>query len=339
VRGQRVRVYHGSVGRFQGQVRVTAQLTACPEGNHLWGGTESYDATDLNAAQEKIATWVLSASQGHLFITSAGGADGLAAEYQRRRTRADNQRGVELARKAWQNGRSSQVGVTLTNLHMQALYEGWSDSPSRTIEEMVDVASAVLADAPHWGPAQVSFGLSSLLAGDRERALEAMKRAVEMQGADFPMQHAYWGLALGITDRPEEAIAAIDEAVRRSPDDAQRFAWETYRAGAHFAAGRYEEARDAAQFALSFNTNDFGNTRANASQTLAASLAQLGELKEARSALEQAVRLRPALTLDIAGRWYAASSTEHRERLLEGLRLAGLGEDGLVEVSAVASDE
>ena len=72
---------------------------------------------------------------------------------------------------------------------------------------------------------------------------------------------------------------------------------------------------------------------------LAASLAQLGELKEARSALEQAVRLRPALTLEVAGVWYAASSAEHRERFLEGLRLAGLGEDGLVEVGAVAGDE
>ena len=70
VRGRRVQVYHGSVGRFQSQVRVNAQLTACPEGNRLWGGTESYDATDLNAAQEKIARWVLSTSQGHLLLTS-----------------------------------------------------------------------------------------------------------------------------------------------------------------------------------------------------------------------------------------------------------------------------
>ena len=103
-----MRVYHGSVGRFQSQVRVTAQLTACPEGNRLWGGTESYDATDLNAAQEKIARWVLSTSQGHLFLTSPAIP---CEEYLRRRTPADNKRGLELAREAWRNGRSSQVGV------------------------------------------------------------------------------------------------------------------------------------------------------------------------------------------------------------------------------------
>ena len=99
---------------------------------------------------------------------------------------------------------------------------------------------------------------------------------------------------------------------------------------AHFAAGRYPEARDACQFALSFNTNDSTNVRATTYLRLAASLAHLGELKEARSALEQAVRLRPALTLEVAGVWYAASSAEHRERYLEGLRLAGLGPNGLV---------
>ena len=111
------------------------------------------------------------------------------------------------------------------------------------------------------------------------------------------------GLTLALTERPEEAIAAIDEAVRLSPDDPERFRWEHYRAVAHFAAGRYQEARDAEQFALSFNANDSFNTRACAYQMLAASLAHLGELKEARSALEQAVRLRPALTLEVAGVW------------------------------------
>jgi hypothetical protein len=51
------------------------------------------------------------------------------------------------------------------------------------------------------------------------------------------------------------------------------------------------------------------------------------------------VRLPPALTLEIAGGWHAASSAEHRERRLEGLRLAGLGEDGLVEVSALPGEK
>jgi tetratricopeptide (TPR) repeat protein len=303
----------------------------------LWGDTESHDAADLNAAQEEIARWILSTSQGHLWLTSPIAS--LAAEYERRRTPADNQRGLELAREAWRNGRTSGDGTTLINLLTQSLLEGWADSPSRTIEEMVDVASAVLADAPQWGRAHVWFGLACLVSGDRERALEALERSVDIQGADFPGTHATLGAALALTDRPDEGIAEIDEAVRLSPDDAQRFVWEQYRAVAHFAAGRYQEARDASLFALSFNTNDSSNTRAGAYQQLAASLAHLGELKEARSALEEAVRLRPALTLEVAGVLYAASSAEHRERFLEGLRLAGLGEDGLVEVVPGARDE
>jgi tetratricopeptide (TPR) repeat protein len=318
---------------------VNAQLTACPEGNRLWGGTESYDATDLNAAQDNIARWVLSTSQGYLFLTSPGGTDSLAEEYRQRRTPADNQRGVELAREAWRNGRTSNRGATLINLHLQALVEGWADPPSRTIEELVDVASEVLANAPQWGDAHLYFGFVSLYSGDRERALDELERGVELQSADFPVVHAELGLVLALTERPDEAITAIDKAVHINPDAPGRFAWETYRATAYFAAGRYQEARDASQFALSFNTNDWANNRAFAYQMLAASLAQLGETKEARSALEQALRLRPALTLGVAAVPYAASTAEHRELYLEGLRLAGLGENGLVEVTAVADDE
>ena len=200
---------------------MNAQLTACPEGNRLWGDTESYDAADLNAAQEKIARWILSTSQGHLWLTSP--TDSLAAEYFRRRTPADNQRGLELAREAWRNGRTSSGGTTLINLLIQSLIEGWADPPSRTIEELVDVASALLADAPQGGNAHLYFGFVSLLSGDRERAVAAIERAVEIQGADFPVVYAVLGLVLALTERPEEAIAAIDEAVRLSPDDPDRF--------------------------------------------------------------------------------------------------------------------
>ena len=126
---------------------MTAQLTACPEGNRLWGGTESYDATDLNAAQEKIARWVLSTSQGHLVLSQTSIA---WQEYFRRLTPADNQRGLELAREAWRTGKTSSGGATLLDLLLQNLAEGWADPPSRTIEELVDVASALLADAPQW---------------------------------------------------------------------------------------------------------------------------------------------------------------------------------------------
>ena len=310
VRGRRLKVYHGSVGRFQNQVRVNAQLTACPEGNRLWGDTQSYDAADLSAAQEKIAGWVLSTTLGHVAL----GIDSLE-EYFRRRTLADNQRGLELAREAWRTDKTSSGGATLLNLLLQNLSEGWADPPSRTIEELVDVASALLAVAPQWAQAHLWVGYASLLSGDRERGVAAIERGVEMHGADFPYTYGMLGFALALTERPEEAIAAIDEAVRLSPDDPDRWRWETFRAMAHFAAGRYQEARDACQFALSFNANDPYNNRAGTYEILAASLAHLGELKEARSALEQAVRLRPALTLEVAVVWYAASSAEHRERL------------------------
>jgi adenylate cyclase len=285
------------------------------------------------ALQERIAAWVLSTSAGHLSPTS----DSLV-QYLRGRTPADNARGLELAGEAWRDGKPYQVSVILFSLQQQSLIEGWAADPSRTLEEMVERTNTVLASQPNWGAGQVMLGLVSLLTGEGERATQALGRAVAMQGTEFPSMHAFLGLALAYTDRPEEALAALDEAIRLSPDDPERFSWEAWRGLAHFAAGRYPEARDAARLAISFNRNDHGNSRASAYQLLAASMAQLGALTEARSALEEAVRLRPALTTELAAIRHAASSVEHRERYVEGLRLAGLGEEGLLPAGADAGN-
>jgi tetratricopeptide (TPR) repeat protein len=259
---------------------------------------------------------------------------GELGDYLERRTRAHNERGLERLREAWRNGKPYQVSLQLFFLNMQSLSEGWAVSPADTLAEMSDVSETMLSQRPNWGASHVMLGFLSILTGDGARGVQAFERAVEMQGAAFPAMHAFLGAALVRTDRPEEALAAIAEAVRLSPDDPLRFAWEVTRGSAHFAAGRYPEARDAARLALSFNTNDSSNNRANAYQLLAASLALLGETTEARAQLAEAVRLRPALNLELAAVWFASSSAEHRERYLEGLRLAGLGERGVEEGGA-----
>ncbi len=210
----------------------------------MWGDTESYDAADLSAAQEKIAMWVLSTSQGHLWLNSP--IDSLAEEYLRRRTPADNQRGLELAREAWRNGRTSKRRRHPDRPAHQSLAEGWADPPSRTIEEMVDVASALLAVAPQWGQAHLFFGFASLLSGDRERAVAAIERGCRDLRRRLPVRPTpCWDWRSPSPSDPKKRSPRSTRrcaSVRTIPE---RFAWEHFRAVAHFAAGRYQEARDA----------------------------------------------------------------------------------------------
>ena len=93
-------------------------------------------------------------------------------------------------------------------------------------------------------------------------------------------------------------------------------------ARANFVDGRYEEARDAAQRSVELGTND--DFLAAGYLVLAASLAQLDRIREAESALAEAHKLKPELTLAVAAQTLGPAGEDDRDRYLEGLRLAGL---------------
>jgi Flp pilus assembly protein TadD len=107
---------------------------------------------------------------------------------------------------------------------------------------------------------------------------------------------------------------------RSNPGLASSFAvWTGW---AHFVAGRYNEAIGALHRGLRINPDARSGYR-----FLAASYAHLGQLDEARSALDEALRLRSWLTISNLRLFNSATDPELRERLLEGLRKAGMKEE------------
>jgi tetratricopeptide (TPR) repeat protein len=91
-------------------------------------------------------------------------------------------------------------------------------------------------------------------------------------------------------------------------------------ASGHFTLGHFDEAITWARRAIAANPHYmFGYV------FLAASAAQLGDITEARKAIQAALRIRPDLTL--AGKASAPMRfPERRALLLDGLRRAGLPE-------------
>lgn len=90
---------------------------------------------------------------------------------------------------------------------------------------------------------------------------------------------------------------------------------------AQFVAGNYEEATRAADEHILLKPN-WGNTR----RWRAASLALLGRLDEARSAIAEYLKMEPHYTISVYNRIGMLQRAEDRERLIEGFRLAGLPE-------------
>ena len=86
-------------------------------------------------------------------------------------------------------------------------------------------------------------------------------------------------------------------------------------------AGNYEQARDWAKRTTEVTPDFMAGWR-----YLAASLAYLGQLDEARAAKDQLLRVMPNDSLSYLRKSFPSASPERVEQLVEGLRKAGLPE-------------
>ncbi len=119
----------------------------------------------------------------------------------------------------------------------------------------------------------------------------------------------------------EDANLHADRAARLSPRDPANFWWIFPRAIASFTAGKYEEYK-----AWSESVTESAPQFAGGWVHLAASNAFLDLPEEARTALAQYLSLIPNGSIRQVASFVPARRPEDKERLLDGLRKAGLPE-------------
>ena len=148
--------------------------------------------------------------------------------------------------------------------------------------------------------------------------IEAFERSVALNpSSTLVLKCAGEGLAMA--DESEAAIEKLERAMRLSPSDPAAY-W-TYHgfALAHFSERRYEEAVEWAGRAVLQNPEFTFALRA-----LAAGLAHLGRIEEARQGMERVTALDAEFTLSGGRRVMLTGRPELAERYLEGLRVAGM---------------
>jgi tetratricopeptide (TPR) repeat protein len=115
----------------------------------------------------------------------------------------------------------------------------------------------------------------------------------------------------------EESLPHTKEAFRLSPRDPQSAFWHLDIRGVEMCRGRFDAAVERFRRAIE------GGLRIYLSYALlAAAEAQLGNDAEAKTALAEARRINPQLTM----KWLVAH-TPSSPKILEGLRKAGLPEE------------
>jgi tetratricopeptide (TPR) repeat protein len=169
------------------------------------------------------------------------------------------------------------------------------------------------------------LGYVEILTKRAVQGIAECERALELD-RNLASAHAFIGLGKIFIGRAEETEAHVGEALRLSPRDTNAHTWKSFAGIAKTILGSYEQAAAWFRRALEANRN-----YPTPYFLLAAALAQLGRLDEARSAVKAGLALNPAFTVSRAHAAWTAMSDDptylaQLEPLLQGMGKAGVPE-------------
>ena len=197
---------------------------------------------------------------------------------------------------------------------------GWAQSREESVAEMFRSAQRSVALDDQDPYSHLVLGLSHFLRGQNDHTFAAYERAIQLDPS-FVWAYDFLGVALAYAGRTDEAIANLEKAIRLDPEGPGKAEYLTGMAVAHFAAERYEEALEWAKKSVRWNP-----AYRLVYPILAATCAHLGRDDDARSALDELLRLQPQSSLAGRRRALANADPDFLERYLDGLRKAGLKE-------------
>ncbi len=296
-------VVEGSLRPIGDRLRVTIQLIEAETGNHLWAERFDRAAADLFDVQDEITNAIVARLEPELtraefeLIRRRPPADMAAWDYYRQASgilslKGWHQRtfseGAELYRKAIAlDPDFAPAHAALSLLLAIGHMIGHVTEPDEALAE-ANKAVALDSDSSE----VLGFAgcaLSDL--GHTTRGIELLEKAIERDPSNAQAWVAL-GAALLTNRQPELAIQKLEHGLRISPRDNRLAVWGGIHALALGFAGRLDEAIEQARIACR-RDDKLHNPRV----VLTALLVAGGRLEEAASALAEARRIRPQLSL------------------------------------------
>ncbi|MBR0688330.1 winged helix-turn-helix domain-containing protein [Bradyrhizobium manausense] len=325
-------VLEGSIRKAGGNVRITGQLIDASTGMHVWA--ERYDrrSEDIFALQDEIAMSVVGAIAPSL----------RRAEINRvKRKRPDSLDAYDLVLRAQpdvDSGMPEQVTQALVLLERAialepsyALAHGnaamchhclFLRAGLREVSRAASIrhARSAIAHGQDDALALTLAGFSIGMDGhDRAAAFTALDAALSISPSSA-LTYILGSVMLGWGGDADRAIEWSERGMRLSPFDSWAFAAFDAQAMGHFHRGRYEEACRAAYRSVQANPR-----HSITHVQLAAALAKLGRLQEAKAAAARVMELHPTFRY---GRQFQGvnCSPALAAELGDALRVAGLPE-------------
>ena len=323
-------VLEGSVRKGGNRVRITTQLIDASTGNHIWADRYDGDLTDVFALQDEITKKVVAAIEPKLLE-----AEGIRSQNRSpedlgawdmviqanslfwRLTKAEIEAAIAILQRAVE--RYPDYAPAHSMLAFDILvsgYIGWA-----LMEPQLQQAASLAARAEeldHGDPwAHLALGYVAFVRRRTSAAAAEFQRALALN-PNFAAAHGYLGWALAFDGQSEQAIAHLKEAIRMSPHDPQNAIFNTGLAVAHYLAGRFAEAVEYSRETLQQRSAFTAGHRIHC-----ASLAQNGQIDEAREALARLKAVHPDLSIA----WIESNvpyTAATMAKFVEGMRKAGL---------------
>jgi TolB-like protein/rhodanese-related sulfurtransferase len=337
-------IVEGSVRRVGDAVRINAQIIDALSGHHIWA--ERYDGslTDVFALQDNVVEQIVSALATNvpgteLAMTLIGGTDNPEAymaalqgwDHYHRQTPEDAKKAVSFFEEAIELDPSySRAYAGLGRIYWDRSNLSWSVDLTTPWQVAFDLAKENLAMAMT-EPTADALALSAEInvrMGRHDQALSDIERAIAL-GPSIADNTIVKARILNVAGRAEEAEELARQAMRLDPHFKPAYARVLGHSLLH--QERYAAAAKYLEMAASRegkNPYDF--------VSLAVAYGYLERLKDARAAVDNYHKLflergySTPLTVQESAKWWYGDmfdyDTTYKERLIEGLRKAGVPE-------------
>jgi TolB-like protein/class 3 adenylate cyclase len=326
----------GSVQRSSNRLRVNVQLIDSGTGNHLWAERFDKPMADLFEMQDEIVSRLANALNAQLIVAEARRSErsfhpdaldlyfqGMAL-FNKRWTTAymtQAQSFFERALKIEPDNVDALVGIAAFDQASATLF--LADNP----DERLAAAEAALVKAlsldPQHAPAHMFLGIVQLATNRAAQGIAECEHALALN-RNLAEARAVIGVAKVFVGRAAETEAHIHEALRLSPRDEGAHRWMSWVGFAKLHLRADAEAVEWLRQCLKANPN-----YPVAHFELAAALAHLGKLDEARAAAKEGLALDPTFTIRRLKQLPFSDNPTFRagaKRLTQGMRMAGVPE-------------
>jgi adenylate cyclase len=318
----------GSVRKAGQQVRITAQLIDGSSGGHVWAERYDRGLADIFAVQDDVTEKIVRALEANLVANSrdrvARVETGIPEAYDcvlrgREQYRLFTKQGNLDAARLYEKAIELDPGYAgaYASLAMTRLHDWFLGSPE-ALEQGYELALKANALDPSLPLVYEALGNIQLFRKHYEESVAAASRWIEIEPGNAD---AYANLAAAniFCGEHERVVQLIERAMRLNPY--YPFYYVLYQGKAYMLMERYEDALEAFKRSIALNPEAL-----YAQIYLAACYGLLGNEAEGREAMAQVRQNFP----DISTAWVYKFLPYRRDtdlnRILEGLRAAGLAD-------------